>query len=540
MAPKISIAKEGNEMPRFREGLLANQDFIVTCELVPGRGYTGKSVDQVLRFAEDVKDAPEIHALSLTDNAGGNPALSADVLGMEIQRMGVDLIVHFSCKDMNRNAIESRAYLFQRSGIKNLLVVTGDYPISGFLGLPKPNFDIGSVNTLHFLTRLNEGLEIPFGKKTTTLAKTDLFLGACVSPFKWTEGSSVMQYYQMEKKIRAGAHYFITQLGYDARKWMEVMAYLRNYLKLDIPILGSVYLLSAGAARIMSMGEIPGCYIHPRLLETIQAEAKAEDKGKDDRLRRAAKQISILKGLRFNGAHVEGLNLKYPDVLEILQRAAEIGDNWRDYLLEFNYAPDQPFYLFTGGEQLKEPGGNGDLTFNRTRRKGVWSLTFWLTRYLHWSIFTEGTLGYKFMRGVSKLADKSRFVFRLLAGFERLMKEVLFNCRQCDDCALFQTYYLCPESRCPKGMRVGPCGGSRVNGNCEVFEENKCLWERVYWRAKNRKECEKLRLIIAPRNWELYETSSWVNYFLKRDHSGIDMAIPEKIPGIPVKDPNCE
>lgn len=28
--------------------------------------------------------------------------------------------------------------------------------------------------------------------------------------------------------ISAGAHYFITQLGYDARKWMEVMAYLQQ------------------------------------------------------------------------------------------------------------------------------------------------------------------------------------------------------------------------------------------------------------------------------------------------------------------------
>ena len=62
-------------MKRFKEGLLSGRDFVATCELVPGRGHTGISIDHILKFAEAAKGSKYIYGLSLTDNAGGNPAL---------------------------------------------------------------------------------------------------------------------------------------------------------------------------------------------------------------------------------------------------------------------------------------------------------------------------------------------------------------------------------------------------------------------------------------------------------------------------------
>ena len=59
--------------------------------------------------------------------------------------MGLDVISHFSCKDKNRNQIESLLFGWDRSGLHNLLVLTGDYPKPGFQGAPKPVFDLDSV-----------------------------------------------------------------------------------------------------------------------------------------------------------------------------------------------------------------------------------------------------------------------------------------------------------------------------------------------------------------------------------------------------------
>jgi len=134
----------------------------------------------------------------------------------------------------------------------------------------------------------------------------------------------------------------------------------------------------------------------------------------------------------------------------------------------------------------------------------------------------------EFVRAIVKFISKRKILFAIFGFFERAFKKMTLGCRECDDCAIFETYYLCPESKCPKGMRIGPCGGSRVDGRCEVFEKRYCLWEKVYWRAKNRKQLEKLEYIINPRDWGLYETSSWANYFLSLDHSAKTIDISGK------------
>ncbi len=503
-----------------------NNDFVLTCELVPGRGFRGRGVDQVLKFAEEIRSVPEVHALTLTDNAGGNPALSADVLGAEVLSMGVDLIVHLSCKDMNRNGIESRAYALQRSGITNLLVITGDYPFEGYLGLSKPVFDLDSVNAIHYLREMNSGLEVPVGRKSTVLDPTDFYLGAAVSPFKWTEASCRMQYLKMEKKIQAGAHFFITQLGFDSRKHRELMQFMRYRGMTDVPIIGSVYLLSAGAARHMNRGSIPGCYVSDRFAARVIEESKSGDKGKASRLERAARQIAVLKGLGYTGAHIEGLNLKADDVRMIVERVPEIESSWGDFLAELDSAPENPYYFFEGGERFT-PASDEAPVARRTKRPRVFSPVFWATRLLHFTVFEPKSAGYPIMRALSRFIEHRRFFYRVFTMSEKFTKEILFTCRHCDDCALFELFYLCPESQCPKGMRIGPCGGSRVDGHCEVFAEKYCIWERVYRRARNRRECHKLRYIIPPRDWRLYNTNSWVNYFLKYDHSGKKVKLPE-------------
>jgi methylenetetrahydrofolate reductase (NADPH) len=515
-------------MSRFREALRSGKDFVITCELVPGRGHRGIGVDNILKFANQAKDYERLYALSLTDNAGGNPALCADILGPEIISIGPDLLVHFSCKDMNRNMIEARAYALKRAGVTNLLVVTGDYPVSGAFGLSKPVFDIDSVIALHYLKQMNEGLEVTGGGKTARLERTDFYLGSVASPFKATEASAVMQYRKLEKKLRAGAEFVITQLGYDARKYAELIRYVRRYLGLSTPVLGSVYVLSPGAARHMARGEVPGCYVDQRLVRLLEEEARGPDKGKGARLERAARQLALLKGLGYSGAHLEGLNLRFPDVRAIIERSEQIGDDWRDYARDLDYSPAKAYFIFEGGEEFSSLSGGGEPRLRVTRRRPVVSPTFWLMRLLHRMFFVEQSPGYRLMRALARRLQGSRFWYRGFRFAELAAKKTLFDCRRCDDCALVEMYYLCPESRCPKGQRIGPCGGSRIDGRCEVFEDRACIWEPVYWRARNRGELARLGYIIAPRDWRLYETSSWVNYFLKRDHSGNRLAIPQE------------
>ena len=93
----------------FQNDLVDPDRFVVTLELVPGRESSGCSVEQVRRIAAETFDDGRVLAVSITDNPGGNPALSPDATGHDIFELGMDVIVHFTCRDMNRVGMESRA-----------------------------------------------------------------------------------------------------------------------------------------------------------------------------------------------------------------------------------------------------------------------------------------------------------------------------------------------------------------------------------------------------------------------------------------------
>ena len=100
---------------RFRKSLLHPKTFSVTWELVPGRGAREEAQQNVLAAAERAARGGRVHALTITDNPGGNPAILAGCLGAEILRLGIEPLVHFTCKDKNRNQIESELYALDRA-----------------------------------------------------------------------------------------------------------------------------------------------------------------------------------------------------------------------------------------------------------------------------------------------------------------------------------------------------------------------------------------------------------------------------------------
>jgi hypothetical protein len=93
-----------------------------------------------------------------------------------------------------------------------------------------------------------------------------------------------------------------------------------------------------------------------------------------------------------------------------------------------------------------------------------------------------------FYAGFEGLLTRMHGLFRALgyeriekpvAGIERVVKGLLFDCRMCGQCVLSSTGMSCPMN-CPKTLRNGPCGGVRADGNCEVKPDMKCVWVEAY------------------------------------------------------------
>lgn len=287
--------------------------------------------------------------------------MSADFMGAEILKLGIEPLVHFTCKDKNRNAIESQLYALDRAGIRNLLVMTGDYPVAGFQGRPAPVFDLDPPHVLQLIADMNRGLEYPGIKGIVRHKPSNFFAGAVVSPFKATEAEQMAQYYKLKKKIEAGAQFIVTQLGYDARKFHEVLLFMKLNA-FNIPLMGNIYILPFGAAKMMNANNLPGSVVTDKLLADIDRELNDDDKGEGARILRAARMYAILKGMGFSGVHIGGHNIKYEQVMEIVRQGETLISRWADLVKYFDYPIDDGFYYY---EKDPATGLNREAPVNR-------------------------------------------------------------------------------------------------------------------------------------------------------------------------------
>src|SRR5437660_4135687 len=131
--------------------------FVVAAELVTSRGLiSGSRGAQVLSLARELAEHPRIDVLSITDNPGGHAMVSPDTLGTDLISRGQEVIIHLSCKDWNRNALESRCWKLASEGFHNVLALSGDNPVTGFHGQAAPVFDIDSVALIELLNKTDD------------------------------------------------------------------------------------------------------------------------------------------------------------------------------------------------------------------------------------------------------------------------------------------------------------------------------------------------------------------------------------------------
>ncbi len=504
----------------LRESITDADEFTVTWELVPGRGARETQQEAIFENAERAADGDVVDGVSLTDNPGGSPAMSAEYLGMKLKETGIEPLVHFTAKDKNRNQLESLLYGLEREGVRNVLVMSGDHQDDAFEGQGKAVYDLDPVQLLDLVSTLNDGYEYvdAFGRDQA-LEATDFFPGAVVSPFKKLESELLPQYWKLEKKVEKGAEYIIPQVGFDARKFHELIQYVDEH-DLDVPVIGNLYVLDYGSARAMNGNRIPGAIVTDDLMAEIDSEQDDEDGGHQAMLDRAAKMYAIMKGMGFAGVHIGGHRADYDDVEYVVEYGEELVDDWEPLVEEFDYPMEDGFYYY---ERDPETGLNTTEHGPRpeTPTQGIGYRGF---KVAHDVIFEPDGALFGPMRWTAETVDDT-WMEGPYQEFERISKTISNDCQECGNCSLFDLAYLCPMSQCPKNERNGPCGGSH-DGYCEVYpDERECIYVRAYRRLKAdggiaKAEAQLRDTYIPPPDWELEGTSSWLNYFLGRDYAG--------------------
>jgi methylenetetrahydrofolate reductase (NADPH) len=507
-------------MTRLRDQLAQPGAFIVAAEVVTSRGLiTAETSRRVMAMAQELAADRRIDVLSITDNPGGNAMLSPDTLGTDLIARGQEVIIHLSCKDWNRNALESRGWKLGSEGFDNVLALSGDYPVAGHKGLAAPVFDIDSVGLLSLFAEMNEGLPDTRNPETR-LDQTDFFLGCVVTNHKRHEREVMPQYFKLRKKVEAGARFVINQIGWNTRKDDELLRWIRRD-ELPVSVLANVYLLSPPAARAFNRGKIPGVVVTDELLALAERHGASPDRGRAFFYDLAAKHVAVARGLGFNGVYLGG-HMPAPTFGEILDLAGRFADDdWRVFAKEIHYPHADEFYFFEPdpATRLASDEVNAEYLESKRRRKTELRvpLKYRLSRRLHAAAFEPEAPLFPAGRAFYTVVEKASPVRKVAHALEQAAKVPLFGCRDCGDCSLPDIAYVCPESQCAKNQRNGPCGGTRES-LCEVYD-SECIWSQAYERLKAYGEEESMLdgPVIVKDN-ALARTSAWANTFLGRDH----------------------
>lgn len=504
-------------------GLLTQPGFGYGVEVVSTRGFEAADTPKGLAvFARGLLENPRVGWISITDNPGGGPMLPPDWLAGLMPEHRSRIVIHLTCKDLNRSGLESAAWRYASEGFWNILALTGDYPTGGFRGTANGVFDLDSLGLIALLSAMNEGLRVPSRSGVATLPQTNFFVGCAVSPFKRYERELVPQYFKLLRKIRAGARWVVPQLGYDMRKFHEIKLFLASR-GLAVPIIGNVYRLTRGIARLFHSGKLAGCVLTDALLARVEKYAAGPDKGKRYFDELAAKQLAVLKGLGFAAGYLGGLTKPemFRDIVELAESYRP--DDWRDFMREIQFSQPDEFFFFdhdpaTGLSEPERINAEYLRSLQRPAKNRDVTLGYRLSRRVHDWAFTRGKKLYPLMQRIFGYLDrKPGFLKSMAYWWEKSAKQLGYGCNDCGDCSLPDCAYLCPLARCSKGSRNGPCGGS-TEGRCELDDKD-CFWARVYQRMKYYGETESLADgPVVVYNAALKHTSSWTNTYLDRDH----------------------
>ncbi|MBV8846012.1 MAG: methylenetetrahydrofolate reductase C-terminal domain-containing protein [Bryobacterales bacterium] len=464
---------------------LAGKKFAYMVELVASR-LTREA--KVFETASRLAQVPEVVAASITSYAGGSLGHDPIRIGTAVRARGLTPNIHLTCVGRDRLDLRRALEDLNALGIENVFAISGDYPLQKRESNPGPHqyYDFDSVQLVEAINELRQQ-GLPF------------HISVAVSPFKYTEADCVYQYLKLEKKIAAGADFAITQLGYDSRKFRELKRYL-DERGLKTPVFGSVYILPAKAAEKFSKGEPPGCWVSQELLERIQKEAKAPDKGLAARLERGARMVAILRGLGYAGAYFGGEH-DASRIRWMIRRSEEIAGRWEEFAEEISYGKKDGFYFYESAREKKTVplpmrivDKFAEMFPVKKQKTGLRSL----------------------LSGIFGWIDRHPVLAQGVERAELMFKQPVFGCQACGNCVLGEMEYVCPMT-CPKNMRNGPCGGTFM-GQCEVLPDRPCIWVKVYDHAKAAGRIEQLKTFVPARNRMLQGTSSFINLFLDRDN----------------------
>lgn len=191
-------------------------------------------------------------AITLADNSLAILRVSNFAVAAMLKQRGITPLLHLSCRDSNVIGLQSELLGMAAMGMRHVLALTGDPAKGGDHPDATSVYDVNSVGLLEIIRRLNEG----YTQAGTDLqALPDLVAGCTFNPNARNLDTQIQR---LERKIKAGARYVMTQPVFETRLVEETA---RRTAHFGVPVFIGVWPLLNGRQAVFLHNEVPGISI---------------------------------------------------------------------------------------------------------------------------------------------------------------------------------------------------------------------------------------------------------------------------------------
>ena len=254
------------EKSNFAKKLFSESEKAISIEITPPRSV---DLTPMLEKVQKCKDVG-VDAINIPDGPRASARISPMVAGVMIeQQIGMEVILHYCCRDRNLIGMQSDILGGYAAGIKNYLVITGDPPKLGNYPQATAVFDVDAVGLTKVIHNLNHGEDIAGNEINPP---TSILIGVGANPCAVNLKKEIKHFYN---KIDAGAEYVMTQPVFDADTLLRFVDTTSKHKQ--IPVVAGIWPLVSLKNALFLKNEVPGVEIPDRIIERMEKANTKED-----------------------------------------------------------------------------------------------------------------------------------------------------------------------------------------------------------------------------------------------------------------------
>src|SRR6202166_202231 len=298
-APAVPLEKRSKLGAKIAAG-----EFLTMVEIVPPKGTDIRKEIEGARFLKSVG----VDAINIPDSPRASARMSNQAVSLLVQQeVGIETILHYTCRDRNVLSMQSDLLGAAALGIHNLICITGDPPKMGNYPDATAVFDVDAIGLVNIVHNLNRGLDIggnPLGTGTSFV------IGVGANPGLPNIDEEIKRF---EYKVEAGAECAVTQPVFDLTL-LEV--FLRRIEHCKIPVIAGIWpLVSVRNAEFMK-NELR-VSVPDSILERM-ARAKTPEGAREEGIAIAREMLIAVRDM-VQGAQISAPSGRYSAAADVLE-----------------------------------------------------------------------------------------------------------------------------------------------------------------------------------------------------------------------------